>query len=90
MLVTSGICGWNTMCENMKESLKGKEKREKKNLNRWRKGLKTKKWYENLNKCWIRKWLKINLKEEESKGKKVRKDKKIEVEHSKSLSTLER
>jgi hypothetical protein len=38
-----------------------------------------KNWYENLNKCWICKWLEINLKEEESKGKKVRKDKKIEV-----------
>jgi hypothetical protein len=62
----------------MKDSWKGK-KSTKKILNRWRKGLRMKNWYENLNKCWICKWLEINLKEEESKGKKVRKDKKIEV-----------
>jgi bisphosphoglycerate-dependent phosphoglycerate mutase len=32
MLVMSGICGWNTMCENMKDSWKGKKsaKRKKK------------------------------------------------------------
>jgi transcriptional regulator NrdR family protein len=60
----------------MKEIGKSKTKKEKKNFNRWRKVLQTKNRFTNYEEIVEFKFVYINLKEEESKGKKGRKEKK--------------